>query len=146
MSNEIVTKAPALSAAQRQANRRERLAHDVQAGRVARYQVQSFEALLTEAAADGIQWAAELRAATVSGSLEEVNQFLKAQILHGRQERSAIRQEAQQTALPIKPARDPLKRARAAVQELQDIGNSLAPVPATTGKSVARKSRKRAVK
>jgi len=140
MSNDKVTRPPAKTAAERQAERRARINADLEAARVARYQVRSFNQLFTECMGEGLQFTLQPGDLDLSDPLESINQFLKAALCESRQIRKThpldyLKEKARrdgQAALPGSKApklREPRKTPDNPATETATKGRSRAVKP-----------------
>jgi len=143
MSNDTVTRPPALTPAERQRNRQERLKADVEAGQVARYQVESFRQLVTRAGALGITLEIPPGSLPFEGALAAFNEHsLHLVLAEEKRRREAM---AAQAELPLSapPAAIADLVAKERAMDKRDAGKSRATVAASKGRSRAVKTRKR---
>jgi len=143
MSNDTDTRPPALTAAERQRNRQERLRADVEAGKTARYQVESFRQIVTRAGALGITLEVPPGSLPFEGALQAFNEHSLSLVL--TEERRRREATAAQAELPLQAPPTAIKELveRERIDIQRTVGKTPATVAASKGRSRAVKTRKR---
>jgi len=143
MNTESVTKPPAMSAAQRQANKRERMRADIEAGKVARYQTESFRQLVTRAGALGITLEITPGLLPYEGALQTFNERALCLVVAEEKRRREARAASPES--PYRPVVgvDADGVAIDAPGKPRRARKSPATVPPSKGTAKARKTRER---